>query len=315
MTVLKYGSYAHTLVPIVEMASERLGAASGARQATRRTWTIRGDLFGTQGELKTAMDALVAAYASDGEDLTLYKNDGVNILDQLDSSAAIHGTRVTMRPAFPEGKGAEFATRRTYTIVVEAVFLGSGLFTHGHGSLKRADLLQPDGTALVTVSGEVTADTIANARTDAASKKLAGMLVVSERTDEDVDAKSVSFTYEYIDSAESRAVISFSESVELQEVSVRTVYREVLDGGTATKQTTTGRPAVGRQSGRAVGRTAYPTPPAKVWSATYLTSQPGYQKHGPRRLAEGLTDYAISWDWTFMFPTTPSFPDPGVPPE
>lgn len=317
MALLKYGSYQHTIMPAVSMRSERVGQPGGVRQATRRVWEVSGTLTGSSpSDLKTQINALETAYASDGQDLTLYDNNGVTVLEQLDSSEALHGTRVLRRPEFPEGKGAQYATIRDFSIVVEAVFLDAGApFTDAWGAKRETIREMSDGTHAVTVAGEYTGETLSAARNAAAAAKESGYVVVSETTTEDADQKKVGFSYEYIDTTESREVISFSEEVGLAEAAVRTVYREILDGSAPIKQTTTIRPAQGWQRGRAMGRTGRPDFPAVKWGSSYLVEPVRKTKGSPRRLADGLTGYPISWDYRFAFATTPSFPDPGVPPD
>jgi len=319
MAVLKYGTYKHSPTPEVVMRSQRVGLPGGARQGTRRTWEIRARLTGSSpSDLKSQIDALEAAYASDGEDLVLYDNDEVSVLDQLQSSTALHGTRVVRRPQFPAGKGAQYATIRDVEIVVEAIYLSAGApFSDAWGVKRETVRLLADGTSGVTIAGEYTGETLQAARDAAEAAKEGSYLAVSETTTESADEKKVSFTYEYIDASSSREVIEFSEEIGVEQTFRRRVFRTVLDGSGPIEQETCLMPARAWQRGRAVGRTGYPDFPAYKWSSSLLASPPRKSMFSPRRLASGLTEYPISWEYDFASTSNVGFdpPTPGVPPD
>jgi hypothetical protein len=121
--ILKYGNYAHS---VGEAAIAISIAARFTEQrvhyANRERWEISGFLQGTSpAALTTAIDALKTAYAQQGQDVGLYLDDGVTPTSHaIQASDTIGGTRVVEGPSFPEGHGGQYATFRSYRIVVEA---------------------------------------------------------------------------------------------------------------------------------------------------------------------------------------------------
>lgn len=133
---LKYGNYQHeagetTLRGIV---SESLSSEHGIVYAIRERWDIEGRLqisdqgtaAANQAAMTTAIDALVEAYSQNGRDIGLYTDAGVLTSHSMKSSATRSGVRVVQPPSFPDGRGAEYSTYRTYTLAVEAEFTPSG---------------------------------------------------------------------------------------------------------------------------------------------------------------------------------------------
>lgn len=125
MSQLKWGSYSHAENE-VEIASIRRQSAfneAHVRTGILETWTIRGMLqASTQALLTTAINDLEAAYEDDGRDLNFYTDAGSTLsAHSISSSATKGGTRVVSL-AYPDGKGGEYSTYRTYEIVIEAEF-------------------------------------------------------------------------------------------------------------------------------------------------------------------------------------------------
>jgi hypothetical protein len=128
---IKYGSHAHASGECqVAISRQGLRSEHGVLYAIRETWTITGMLLGSVSELTTAIAALEAAYAADGYDLALYADGGTATAHALTAANTIGGTRVVQRPHYPIGAGAEYATYRTYNLVVEGdVSVSAGLLT------------------------------------------------------------------------------------------------------------------------------------------------------------------------------------------
>lgn len=118
---VKYGSHQHASGEChVGIARQGLRSDHGILYAIRETWTITGMLIGANSAaLTTSIAALEAAYSLDTGDLYLYEDTGTATAHSLLSADTIGGTRVTQHPSFPTGSGAEYATHRTYVIVVE----------------------------------------------------------------------------------------------------------------------------------------------------------------------------------------------------
>ena len=121
--ILRYGNYQHALGEAsVRILHEALFAPTGQHVATRQRWQIDGVLHGDDpAALTSAIEQLTAAYATADQDLVLLHPDGVTpTAHQLTSAETLSGVRVTRPPSFPEGRGAEYTTFRSYTIELEA---------------------------------------------------------------------------------------------------------------------------------------------------------------------------------------------------
>lgn len=125
---LQYGSYQHASGEVsVVISKQGLFTDAGMSRAVRERWEIQGQLHAaTPAAVSTAIDALVAAYAVQGQDLGFYFDDGQPSSHAIDSSATNGGVRVVVPPSFPQGRGAEYSTFRNYTIVLEAEWLDTG---------------------------------------------------------------------------------------------------------------------------------------------------------------------------------------------
>jgi hypothetical protein len=125
----KYGTFQHddNTVTLSSVSQRQIYSGRGRRQIERKRLQLSGVLIAsTQAAIKTAIDELIAAYADDGKDAGLYHDDDSVSSHFLDSSASLGGVRVVSGPSFPRGDGAEYATGRDFTIVLEADFPVSG---------------------------------------------------------------------------------------------------------------------------------------------------------------------------------------------
>ena len=313
MSVLKYNAYAFSPTPKLTVEREPLGNADGAQQAYRETWTLRGELLGAQASLKTQVEALEAALAANGGDLTLYADDVVTVLRQLLNSGCAGGTHIVKAPNFAEMSGAVFATYLPYEIGVAGVVTAADApGANAWGEKSTVTITESDGTVRKRVSGSYKGSG-AQAAADAA-KLAVDVLVVSEEQTVAVADGSVSFAYEYIDTAESRGILAWQESVGLTIGSSEKVWRYALGGTVPTRQTTVVRESRGSQEGSAVGLTDYPDFPDPVWAAADYADDPKKQKGTPERLADGSWRYPINWSYQFAWDSAPSFPDPTPPP-
>ena len=125
--ILKYGSYSHASAEAAIAITQRKNYSQrGVPESVTKTWTITGILQAdTQAAITTAIQALEAAYAINGQDLVLYLADGTTATAHaLYSGQSIDGTRV-LSLDYTEGEGVEYVNIRSYKIVVEAEFLAS----------------------------------------------------------------------------------------------------------------------------------------------------------------------------------------------
>jgi hypothetical protein len=122
---LRYGSYIHALgEAAVAITKETLRSQAGSAYAVKETWNVQGLLIepsGSPSGMKTKIAALEAAYAADFRDVAILLPDGTTSAHSISSAATIGGVRVTQRPSFPDGRGAQHVTIRTFTIALEAI--------------------------------------------------------------------------------------------------------------------------------------------------------------------------------------------------
>lgn len=126
--IVKWGTYPHANNEVrVNIQRQQHYNERGLRTGYTETWHLTGFMQAIdQAALTTALGTLKAAYATDGQNLILYLDDGTTpTTHQLLTGSSISGTKVISGPEFPEGAGAEYATAsafRTYGIVVQAEF-------------------------------------------------------------------------------------------------------------------------------------------------------------------------------------------------
>ena len=122
----RYGGYTHANNEVELASVQRSYSASqaGSQRMRREVWTLKGEIqAASQAALTTALASLEAAYAKDGGDLTFFLDDGTTPTQHaIVSGQSLGGTRV-LSLVYPQGRGAEYATFRTYEIQIEAEFL------------------------------------------------------------------------------------------------------------------------------------------------------------------------------------------------
>ncbi|MBL8829556.1 MAG: hypothetical protein JNM18_21435 [Planctomycetaceae bacterium] len=121
--ILAYGSYRHALAETgIAIQRETQFATNGVPRALRERWRIDGVLQAESPEMLTrAIHELQHAYSRHAQDLTLYLPDGTTpTAHVILSRDTIGGVRVARPPSFPQGRGAEYSTYRSYTIELEA---------------------------------------------------------------------------------------------------------------------------------------------------------------------------------------------------
>jgi hypothetical protein len=121
--ILAYGDYRHPLgQPAITIWRRTLLSAANTPLAVSERWEIAGLLqAATVQEMSEKIDALEAAYSEDGRDLVLYLPDGTTASSHyLASSQTLGGVRVVRPPSYPEGRGAQYATVRTFLVTLEA---------------------------------------------------------------------------------------------------------------------------------------------------------------------------------------------------
>ncbi|UUO04622.1 hypothetical protein M4951_14610 [Blastopirellula sp. J2-11] len=120
---LKIGDYTHEIGgPQLSITQRPVLSEGGVPLAQLHTWQIQGIVTGGgQTDIDTKIAALVAAYRGGGFDATLLLSDGVTPSQHvLKNNRAVGGVRVISGPDFPNGGGAEYATKRTFAVTLEA---------------------------------------------------------------------------------------------------------------------------------------------------------------------------------------------------
>ena len=95
------------------------------RLALIERWDIDGMIVAnSQVSCRTKTQAVMDAYANlTGKDLTLYMDGGASVsAHRMRSSDSLDGLRTVAAPSFPDGRGTEALTKRTFTVSVEAEF-------------------------------------------------------------------------------------------------------------------------------------------------------------------------------------------------
>jgi hypothetical protein len=156
MTILRYGNYSHADSEcIVTIDNEALMDERGHRWAVKQTWDVDGYLQSdSTGGLIAAIAALQNAYARDGGDLTLLF--GGAVMHQLLNKYCLGGTHVMRPPSFPQGKGAEGTTFRTFHLSVEGTVVSGvnpNLIADNPGDTSAIQLLQWKETVTLTGGG------------------------------------------------------------------------------------------------------------------------------------------------------------------
>lgn len=122
----KYGSYQHpdNEVTLAQFQLSNKRNPRGFRTSSVFTIHITGEILGSgQSDLTTKIDALIAAYSDDFKDAGFYQDDDTPTPHLLVSNHPnnLTGNVITYR-SWPSGDLAEYATKRTFAIGIEAEF-------------------------------------------------------------------------------------------------------------------------------------------------------------------------------------------------
>ncbi len=120
---LKYGDHTHELADAaVVISRQNTHSENNKRTGYIETWTIDGFLqASSQPEIGTTIDTLKTAYDEDNKTAVLLFEDDTETVHKLDTTESLSGVRVRLFD-FPEGRGAELSTFRSYRIVLDAEF-------------------------------------------------------------------------------------------------------------------------------------------------------------------------------------------------
>ncbi len=122
-SVTSWGGYVHpdNEVNLVTMNVQTRFSPRNKRLSQTKTVSLYGEIqTSTVTAFMARITALENAYSIDGQDFR-YTIDGVVTHTLLNSSNCISGVGVVNR-SFPRGDGAEFATKRTFSITLQATY-------------------------------------------------------------------------------------------------------------------------------------------------------------------------------------------------
>ncbi len=122
---VRFGGYYHRVAEVdVQITRTPVFNAVQVPVAYREQWTLQGKLFNPSPYSRSMYGILSDfefAYSSGGKDLVLEHDNGVASYHTLRNSDCLGGTRVVEPPSFPSGRFGEYASYRTYRVVVEGV--------------------------------------------------------------------------------------------------------------------------------------------------------------------------------------------------
>jgi hypothetical protein len=124
---LAYGSYFHDANDCSVVISHRTQETdSGLPYEDTFVWNISGVLFGNNtADVVRKLRLMELAYSRNFQDLVLYSSGNI-ICHELRNAGSTSGVRVTQKPTYPVGNGAELSTFRNYQITLEASYPAAG---------------------------------------------------------------------------------------------------------------------------------------------------------------------------------------------
>ncbi len=170
---------------------------------------------------------------------------------------------------------------------------------------------------ILTVSGSFTgtgAQVAADAVLAAITVDAANDIIREEQTIDEYKG-TVSFTYEYNDTAASEDIISWEETVSVQPSGTLKIVRPILNpAATPITQEICEIPSRANQSGSAVGMNAWPDFPDYSFDSDYFNPMASSQSRtGPEKGPNGdYFNYKISWTNVFDIPVQTDVPNPHV---
>lgn len=119
---LVYGSYnfGASVARIDSITRRRKLTDAGIVYGYVEQWRVSGELqAASQADLTTAIQALEAAHAIQGQSLGLYDDNSAATAHGVYDYQTLGGVRVVDGPSYPKGDGAEYSTYRTFEITYE----------------------------------------------------------------------------------------------------------------------------------------------------------------------------------------------------
>lgn len=127
MSIWKYGSYSHpeSEINVANITVRNIHSGRGRLRNVLFTYHLRGEICATTtAEITSRIAEIEAAYSVEGRDFGLYLDTNTPTAHTLSNSHPnnLSGNRILQRPSFPVGGPTEYATGRTFDIIVQALF-------------------------------------------------------------------------------------------------------------------------------------------------------------------------------------------------
>jgi hypothetical protein len=124
---LQYGNYQHpSAEATVAIRREMVWSEGQFAKGFKDTWEIAGFLQAADApSLTAALALLIAAYQLQGQNAGLFLDDGSSTHALL-STTSVTGVK-SSGVSFPEGKGAEYSTYRSYSVTLDAEYRFPGI--------------------------------------------------------------------------------------------------------------------------------------------------------------------------------------------
>lgn len=130
MTYWKYGNYIHPYgeINIVNLTVRNVHSGRGQQKHVLFQYYLRGEICADSGPdaISARIYEIEQAYTVEGLNCGLYTDATATTPTShtLNNNHPnnISGNRVVQRPSFPEGGPTEYATGRTYSIIIQALF-------------------------------------------------------------------------------------------------------------------------------------------------------------------------------------------------
>jgi hypothetical protein len=278
------------------------------------------DLFGATWS--TQWSTLQSAFASGGSVLEVYngaKGGGGSLLLTLLATSGVQITGqpwIVQKPTLPADlSGVQMTDAGLFNVVVslEASYVRGTPTSNATVDYSTATSVDAQGQTRVAIRGVAVGS---GAATAAAARALgSGNVLVNQELDVDAARASVRFSYMYQVTASCRSVKAWSDSVDVMAPRDRGVVYPLIGGTFSSEYVTHKELGTIRQSGSAVGISAYPTPPTPTAGYVASISDIRTQKTAPVKMADGnYSDYGITWSYTLYYTSSPGAVTPTLPP-
>ena len=305
---MSYGNYTWSVPNSAEirLSTQSKKDAAGVPYILSCRIDVNGALFcAGQADADSQTNALIAALSLQFQDFQVKLDSGSTSAIRLRNLDSISGVTVTSGPNFPNGKGAEAVTYRSFAFTIEADYphpsmpllppLGSAyLGGYGGGGFAVGGVvrnpfggLAGGGTALGIPTNPNPAQLPGtNVRTNVGS-------LSSGNVGSSLPGGLIPGSFNGL------VITDFHESVTTSGGGPTYIYLPNLNGPPQRQLVYPVSVGTAAQSGRAVGFQDWPSPPTPLWPAYLKTQPPRITRQEPRRVGLTYQNFAIEWSYDF----------------